>query len=162
MTLLCCFTNFWTIIKYLLPNFLVFEVFISAKCVHRMYLAYFLFSLSNKRILSFFIFQDFCLLFYTSWPKLLTYRKNLTTIVTRIIRRTSGYQKAHSLVRRVAGIIRRMRRLSESSTLRYLPIARRSTIKSYHITQLLRYSNNFYCIAMRRLYIVVSYAHHII
>ena len=47
--------------------------------------------------------------------------------MSRIIRRTPGYQKAHSLVRRVAGIIRRMRRLSESSILRYLPIARRST-----------------------------------
>ena len=35
-------------------------------------------------------------------------------------------------------------------------------IKSHHITQLLRYSNNFYCIAMRRLYIVVSYAYNII
>ena len=35
-------------------------------------------------------------------------------------------------------------------------------INSYHITQLLRYSNNFYCIAMRRLYIVVLYAYNII
>ena len=45
------FTDFWTIIKYLLPNFLVFEVFISAKCVHRIYLPYLLFNLSNKIIL---------------------------------------------------------------------------------------------------------------
>ena len=36
--------------------FLVFEVFISAECVYRMYLTYFLSNLSNKRILSFFIF----------------------------------------------------------------------------------------------------------
>ena len=35
------------------PNFWYFKVFISAKCVYRLYLAYLLFILSKKRILSF-------------------------------------------------------------------------------------------------------------
>ena len=46
---------------------MVFEVFISAKCVYRMYLTYFLFNLSNKRILSFLNFWDFLPILQISW-----------------------------------------------------------------------------------------------
>ena len=52
--------------------FLVFEVFISAKCVYRMYLTYFLLNLSNKRNLPFFIFWDFFWL-YCKYPAISLY-----------------------------------------------------------------------------------------
>ena len=41
------------------PNFWCFEVFISAKCIYRIYLAYLYFILSKKRILPFSFFWDF-------------------------------------------------------------------------------------------------------
>ena len=41
------------------PNFWCFEVFISAKCIYRIYLAYLYFILSKKRILPFSFFGDF-------------------------------------------------------------------------------------------------------
>ena len=60
--------------------FLVFEVFISAECVYRMYLTYLLLNLSNKRILSFFIFWDFLAIFQISWNFVILQPKKMSPI----------------------------------------------------------------------------------
>ena len=59
---------------------MVFEVFISAKCVYRMYLTYFLLNLSNKRILSFFIFWDFLAILQISWNFIIFQPKKMSPI----------------------------------------------------------------------------------
>ena len=64
--------------------FLVFEVFISAKCVYRMYLTYFLLNLSNKRILSFFIFWDFLAILQISWNSVIFWPKKINPILKNL------------------------------------------------------------------------------
>ena len=65
--------------------FLVFEVFISAECVYRMYLTYLLLNLSNKRILSFFIFWDFLAILQISWNYVIFQPKKQTNKQTNMV-----------------------------------------------------------------------------
>ena len=53
------------------PNFWCFEVFISAKCIYRIYLAFLYFILSKKKIFAIYIFCFFWP--YYKYPRILVY-----------------------------------------------------------------------------------------